>query len=502
MKKTIAAALCALCMLWGIGAASSEATTLRLEGGNVGVPNPFRHTIRGPGIARMQILYDSLLEKDENGEIPWLAESWESNEDGTVYTFRLRENAFWHDGEPLTAEDVAFTFAYYRKHLPVYGRLSAGGEYIVADARALDARTVEMTLPRFDNTYLASVGSARILPKHIWEKVDDPTAYDGEGVAVGSGPYRLDRFDAKQGAYRYVAFERYWGPKPAAEAVEWVPVGDRTLAFEKGEIDLINAPVDLLPRYKNDPAFTIMTAHSLHSYRLMMNMEAVPALHDVAVRKAVAYALDREGLVKSVARGSATVSSMGYVPTESPWHNPEIERYARDPLRAKELLGGRSFSFSLLTDNTPEGTKAAELIKLSLAAVGIDAAVKSVEARTRDNAMRTGEYELLLVNFGGLGGDPDFIRALYGVEAGLVKGWSNAEMSELLNAQAAERDGDVRKAMVFRIQEILAEEVPVVMLFGMVDNFVYRSGKHDGWMCRYDHNKVDHNKLSYLIRKP
>ncbi len=502
MKKMIVAALCALCMFCGIGAGSAEAMTLRLEGGNIGVPNPFRHTIRGPGIARMQILYDSLLEKDENGDIPWLAESWELSEDGTVYTFRLRENTFWHDGEPLTAEDVVFTFAYYRKHLPVYGRLMAGGEYIVADARAVDPRTVEITLPRFDNTYLASVGLARILPKHIWEKVEDPTAYDGEGVTVGSGPYRLHRFDAKQGAYRYVTFDRYWGPKPGAEAVEWVPVGDRVLAFEKGEIDLINAPVDLLPRYKNDPVFTILTAHSLHSYRLMMNMEAVPALRDAAVRKAMAYALDREGLVKSIARGSATVSSMGYVPAESPWHNPGIEQYPHDPRRAKELLGGRSFSFSLLTDNTPEGTKTAELIKLSLSAVGIDAVVKSVEGRTRDNAMRTGEYELLLVNFGGMGGDPDFIRALYGVGAGLVKGWSNEELSELLNAQTVERDAEVRKAMVFRIQEILADEVPVVMLFGAVDNFVYRSGKYDGWVCRYDHNKVDHNKLSYLNRKP
>ena len=503
MKKRLFAVFFVLSMLWGVvpGAPGSEAMTLRLEGGNIGVPNPFRHTRRGPGVARMQMLYDSLLEKSEEGDIPWLAKSWDVNEDGTVCVFHIREDVFWHDGKPLTAEDVAFTFGYYRKHPPVYGGLTAGGDDIVTDARALDPRTVVMTLSRYDNTFLSSVGLARILPKHIWERVEDPIAYDGEGLTVGSGPYRMDSYDANQGAYRYVSFDRYWGPKPAAEAIEWVPTGDRVLAFEQGDIDLINAPVDLLPRYRNDSAFAIKTAHSLHSYRLMMNMEAVQELRDGDVRRAIAYAVDREGMVRTVARGSATVSSMGYVPAESPWYNPNIGRYPHDPARAKALLGGRKLAVTLLTDNSPEGTKTAELIKLSLASVGVDVVVRSVESRTRDNAMSTGDYELLLVNFGGMGGDPDFLRSLYGEEAGLIKGWANEELARLLKTQATERDRDARKAMVFRIQEIVADEVPVVMLFGAVDNFVYRSGKYDGWMCRYDHNKVDHNKLSYLIRE-
>lgn len=475
--------------------------TLRLEGGNVGTPNPFRHTTRGPGIARMQILYDSLLEKDETGDIPWLASSWDVSDGGTVYTFHLVENAFWHDGKPLTAEDVAFTFTYYKKHPPVSNSLMADGSYIVQSAQALDAHTVKVTLTHFDNTLLSSLGSARILPKHIWEKVDDPETYDGEGATVGSGPYMLDSYDPEQGTYRYAAFPDYWGPTPAAEAIEWVPVSDATLAFDNGKIDLINAPADLLSRYKNDSQYTVKTVPSMHSYRLMMNLEKVPALAGVNVRQAMAYAIDRQKLVDTVARGSATVSSMGYVPAESSWYNPAVEQYAHSTDKALSLLGGKTYSFALLTDNSGDSTKTAELIKLDLAKIGITVTVKSVESKTRDNAVKTGEYELLLINSGGMGGDPDYLADVYGANAGTLKGWTNETVFSLLNKQASEQDAAARKDMIWEAQKIISQEVPMLMLYGAVDNFVFRQDKYDGWMCCYDHNKVDHNKLSYLIRK-
>ena len=478
-----------------------EPITLRLEGSDVGTPNPFRHSTRGPGIARMQLLYDSLLEKDENGDIPWLAESWEVSEDDMIYTFHLVENALWHDGQSLTAEDVAFSFTYYEKHSPVSNSLIADGEYIVAGAKVIDHYTVEITLTHFDNTFLTNVGSVRILPKHIWENVDDPVSYDGEGVTVGSGPYRLDSYSSEQGAYRYVTFENYWGLTPAAEAIEWVPVSDDVLAFENGEIDIINANADLLSRYQSDNQYTIKTVPSLHSYRLMMNLEAVSELSDLTLRKAIAYAIDRQGLIDTVARGSASISSMGYVPTDSSWYNPDTQQYDYDTEKAKGLLNGQTYSFTLLTDNSSDGTKTAEMIKIDLAEIGIDVTVESVESKTRDNAVKTGEYELLLINSGGMGGDPDYLCDVYGAQAGTLKGWSNDRVFELLSKQATEQDAQVRQDMIDEVQDIISDQVPMILLFGAVDNFVYRQDKYDGWTCRYDHNKVDHVKLSYLIRE-
>jgi peptide/nickel transport system substrate-binding protein len=448
----------------------------------------------------MWILYDSLLERDEKQDIPWLAARWEVDSNGTVYTFHLRENVLWHDNTPLTAEDVAFTFSYYKEHPPVYNELFAGGEYIVTAARALDPYTIEVSLNGFDNTYLARIGYTRILPKHIWENVDDPTSYAGEGATTGSGPYMLETYNSQQGAYRYIAFTRYWGPIPAASAIEYVPVSDRILAFENNEIDLINPSADVLPKYKADTAYIVKTNTSYHSYRLMMNMERVPELRDVNLRRAIAYGINRQELVDKAARGAATVSSMGYVPIESVWYNANIEQYNYDPDKAREYLNGKTYSFKLLTDSSPDGINVAELIKLSLANIGITITVESVETRTRDNAVNTGNYELLVTNLGGMGGDPDYLRSVYG-ETSVIKGWSNSKILAPLKAQAAERDEERRRDIIFELQRLIADEVPLIMLHGAVDNYVFRTQTYERWMFRYDHSKCDHNKLSYVIRE-
>ncbi|WRS28672.1 ABC transporter substrate-binding protein [Oscillospiraceae bacterium MB08-C2-2] len=479
----------------------AEPVTLRLAGGDTGLPNPFKHAARGPGMSKMQILYDSLLEKDENGEIPWLAKSWEISSDGTVYTFHMQENAVWHDGKPLTAEDAVFTLAYYKDHPPVSNDLLVGSEYIVTDAKALDTYTLEVTFNRFDHTYLTKLGNMRIIPKHIWENVDDPIAYDGKDATIGSGPYKLDTYDAQQGAYRYVAFEQYWGLTPAAEAIEWVPASDSVLAFENGEIDLINAPADILPNYQNNPKYTVKTAHSFHSYRLMMNMESVEELRDVSLRQALVYGINRQELVDKAARGSAMISSQGYVLPVSGWYNQNTPKYDYNADTARALLDGKTYSFKLLTDNSADGMKVAELIKLSLADIGVKVTVESVESKTRDNAVNTGEYELLLINSGGMGGDPDYLRIVYGEGAKTIKGWSSPEIAALIKEQAAQQDEGKRKELIFEIQEKIAAEVPMILLHGAMDNFVFRPETYDGWMFRYDHSKCDHNKLSYLVRK-
>ncbi|EHQ89733.1 ABC transporter substrate-binding protein [Desulfosporosinus youngiae] len=480
---------------------------IRLAGGDTGLPNPFKHYMRGPGMSKMQLLYDSLLEKSEEGDIPWLAKSWDVSDDGRVYTFHLEEKALWHDGKPLTAEDVAFSFAYYKDHPPVSNDLIANGKYLIESTKVLDEHTVEIKLPDFDNTYLSKIGFTRILPKHIWEKVSDPLTYEGEGAGVGSGPFVMEEYNPEQGTYRYTAFPQYWGLKPAVAAIEWVPASDGVMAFENGEIDLINATADVLTRYSGKPEYKVATKPSYHSYRLMMNMEKRPELQDVNLRRALAYGIDRQELVDKVDRGSATVSSMGYVPPDSPWYNPDIEQYPFNIQKSKDLLAGKTYAFEVLTGNTAPEVKVAELIKLTLAQAGIDLTIKSVDSKVRDNAVKTGQYELLIINSGGMGGDPDYLRSIYGKQSSTaalnqqnLMGYQNERINALSQEQAVERDPAQRKDMIFRLQKLIAEDVPMIILQGAVDNYVYRPEKYDGWMFRYDHNKTDHNKLSYLKR--
>src|SRR5690606_7334964 len=102
--------------------------------------------------------------------------------------------------------------------------------------------------------------------------------------------------------------------------------------------DLINAPADILPNYQNNAEYAIKTAHSYHSYRLMMNMEAVEDLRDVNLRKALVYGINRQELVDKAARGAAMVSSQGYVLPVSSWYNENIEQYDYDLDKALRLL--------------------------------------------------------------------------------------------------------------------------------------------------------------------
>ena len=135
-KKLSIIGIFVLCLLFLVACNKEEEVAkpeekevvLRLEGGDFGYPNPFRHQNRGPGFFKMELIYDSLLEKDENGLIPWLAKEWEVSEDGKTFTFTLVDGAKWHDGKDLTAEDVAFTVEYFKKHPPVRGGLMLNGE--------------------------------------------------------------------------------------------------------------------------------------------------------------------------------------------------------------------------------------------------------------------------------------------------------------------------------------------------------------------------------------
>ncbi len=137
----------------------------------------------------MRLIFDSLLERGENGQIPWLARNWEVSEGGTEYTFYLREGVKWQDGQDLTAEDVAFSFEYYQDHPPVDNEPEVLD--MLKEIKVLDDYQVEMVTEKTHAPFLQQVGEMRIIPKHIWEDVEDPQKFTEDKALVGSGPYQL-----------------------------------------------------------------------------------------------------------------------------------------------------------------------------------------------------------------------------------------------------------------------------------------------------------------------
>lgn len=500
---------------------SSEKTpvVLKLEGGDWGFPDPWKHYPRGPGGFKMELIFDSLLEKDEEGLIPWLAGKWEISPDSREYTFTLQDQATWHDGQDLSADDVKFSFDYYRNHPPVWNELTIDGKYIVESVEVIDGQTVKIRVDSANATYLERIGAMRIIPKHIWENVTDPLKFNTQEAAIGCGPYVLEEYNSQLGIYKLKAYEGYWGPKQKVSAMEWVPVSDPVLAFEQGEIDLMIATPDILSRYENNEEFKIMPNQPFFGYRMILNMDKKPELKDANLRKGIAYGIDREEMVEKIARGSGVVNSMGFVPPGHIWFNNQVEQYTFDEEKAKALLGGKTYTFDLLIGvssqeaktggNASRDAKIGELIKISLEKIGITLNVKTVDTKTRDNAVKNGDYELVVTNHGGWGNDADYLRDYYGSattvdrgspSSGAIPGYYNQEIYDLCQKQMTELDPEERKATVFRLQELIAADVPQIPLFNTVDNFVFRPAKYDGWMFRYDHNYMEHCKLSYLER--
>lgn len=471
-------------------------TVVNLEGGDWGYPTPFTHYSRGPGIYKMTLIFDSLLERGEDGYIPWLAKEWNVSSDGCKYTFVLRENIKWQDGRDLTVEDVVFSFKYYEKYPPVFNDLTVDGEPFIKSIKPIDAVTVEFEVEKPMAFLLGKIGSTRIIPKHIWENVEDPLNNNKPEAVIGSGPYILTDYSREQGAYKFEAFEDFWGPEQKVDILKFIPVSDGILAFDRGEIDITEITTDVISKYSDENEYTIIKNPAFWGYRLIFNMEKRPELLDINVRRAFAHGIDKEELIEKVARNAAVPASPGYLPVGHLWYNNKVIDYKFDIDEAKKLIDGRELSFTLLVGNSSEEVRIAELIKINLEKVAIDIKIISVDTKSRDDAIKNGSYEIVLNGHGGWGSDADLLRTMFA--NGQIIGYRNDEINELSEIQLYEMDTQKRKHTIHILQEVIAREIPILPLYNTTGYSVFRHSNYDGWKYMFDHHEVTHNKLSYL----
>ncbi len=497
-------------------AASGKATTasgrisvLRLAGGtDWGAPGVYLHSSRGPGNAKKDLIFASLLEADEKGIVGWMAESWQV--DGNNYTFTLHPDAKFHDGEPLTAEDVAFTIDYYREFPPVSNPLGAGDKFLVTDYEVLDPQTIRLTVAASDATTLTNLGGFEILPRHIWEKVKDPMTYNEPDALIGSGAYRFSAYDGATGSYEFLAFNEFCAGKPAADAIQFVPVSDELLAFENDEIDIAVLPADLYDRYSADPAIGMVEKANDMGYKLLVNFEKQPEFLSLALRKGLYQALDRQAVVDKVFRGMGAVGSAGYAPAGSIYFNDACEQYPYEPEAANRLFADQKRSVRLIAANAGNDVKIAELIKNDLTAAGITVEVAAYDSAVRDEMVNAGDYEFALVGNGGWGGRaPAYLRTVF---SDLSKnkggnphsmgpiGYSNERITELAEAQQLETDFDRRIAIFKELQLAISREIPLVVIATQSSYSIYRKDVYDGWMKTYDYQQAEQNRLSYIDR--
>lgn len=492
---------------------SKYVETLKLEGGvNWGMGNPYLHDPRGPGSQKTMFVFDTLLTEDLKGKVQLLAKEWKIND--KEYTFILNDNIKWHDGKPLTANDVAFTIDYQIKHPPVSARLGNLKKNIIDSYEVVDEKTIKIKVKELAADTLDKLGGFYILPKHIWEKVEDPAKYTAPEAFIGSGPYKWGKYDGATGSYEFIANKEYYGRKPVAGRVLFIPVSNSTLAFENGEIDLTGVPADLLKKYENDKRVKVIPNKDDFGFKMVINMDKKPEFKDINLRKALYAAIDREAIVEKIFRGQGSVGSAGFTPKSAKTYNEKTVEYKYNPEEAKKAFEGKNISINILAGagGDANNLKMAELIKNDLEKAGIKVTITAVDRKVRDDRVIKQDFEFAIVENGGwASGLSTQLTSLFNDKTkykgkgpgsmGAV-GYTNDAVTELCIKQQKETDINKRIEMLKEIQLRVSQEVPMIFLATKSSYSMYKPEYYDGWQMTFSSTHMTQIKLSYVEKLP
>ncbi|MEQ8674854.1 MAG: peptide ABC transporter substrate-binding protein [Aggregatilineales bacterium] len=454
----------------------------------------------GFGYQEMFSLYEPLVDAYSSAEVtPLAAESWEVSDDGTVYTFTLREGLQWSDGEPVTAEDYRQSFL--RQLNPATASYSVEEFYPILNGQAFS--TGEITDPELvglsapdDLTliielveptpfFLSYLGNSNYLPVRVDLIEEYGDQWMEAGNHVGNGPYMLTQWDHDQ----LMVFEKnpfytgIWQDNRFVDRIEFVLMADAwnqaVPAFEAGEVDAAIAPASELPRLLDDPEYADMInpVPIAGSVILIMDTDNAPT-DNVLVRQALSLAIDREVLANSVLRG-AFAPAVSLSPPQLASHNPdEAFGYQYDPELAASLLaeagypGGEGFpEFEV----TYWSVDRAQLVMQALQAMwsstlGIDVILNPLEpGAMRDWRISRNEQSYNMqygLNWAGIQDASQFHNALFDPDNSLKRSrFDDADYVELIRTALVEIDPVARAEMYQQAEAIINEQVPIISLF-------------------------------------
>ncbi len=441
-------------------------------------------------------IFSGLVAHDfELNPVPDLAERWDVSPDGRTYTFYLAPNAVFHDGVPVTSEDVRFTFEQLLLKYHSRTRTSIGD-----NLRRIDTPDPHTVVFIFEKPYaaflkLVDVTNAPVMPKHLYEGTD-PLTNSHNTNPIGSGPFKLQEW-VKGDHLTLVKNERYFkAGKPYLDRVVYkvMPTGAlATIAFERGEVDyLLGAPPLDIARLKNMPG-VVVTTKGREGFAgvetFIPNLSRVP-LSDLRVRRAIAYAIDKQFLVDKLLFGQG-IAATGPVSHMLAWaYNPNVEKYAHNVALANQLLdeagqrrGADGTRFHLKFVHAASYAKVAEALRDQLREVGIAVDLQQMEFGAAVDAVYIKkDFDLGFASFEN-GPDPDIgvKRTVVSSNIGPIPfsngaGYRNPRVDELFALAASELDREKRAAYYFEAQDILVKDVAYFWLYEPNSGAAYRAG--------------------------
>ncbi|MCT4634090.1 MAG: ABC transporter substrate-binding protein [Firmicutes bacterium] len=437
-----------------------------------GLPSPYLIVPRGPAFVRLQLVFDSLVWKDKDGNlIPQLAKEWKYDKDKFEYSFVLNENIKWHDGEKLNADDVVFTVNYMKKHKLSWIDLS-----IIDKAIRKNEYEVVFKLKDHYSPFLSSIGNGMvIIPEHIYSKIDDPFGTFTKDVSIGSGPFVLESYSPEEGNYSFKAFSDYYNGSQLFEKIKFLSIGMemQSSAIINGEVDLIRPSGDGVDKLLSE-GFNNISSYGL-GVRLKFNTKRKP-FDNKNMRQAIAYAIDTDEVIKIAQRGYAYSGDTGLIRKESEFYSEDVKEYPLSIEKTKDLMKSLGYE-------KEEGyySKDGEILEIEL--LGYDIVNRDMEVIASQLSRAGFKIKLLFKdiptceeliydrNFDiafasdAMTGDPVYLNSIILPDSGIGDYIDNPRLKELLVKQVSTFDNNERSKYLREIQNIYSEELPSYQLF-------------------------------------
>jgi peptide/nickel transport system substrate-binding protein len=415
---------------------------------------------------------------------PALAESWKPNDNGTVWTFKLRKGVKFHSGGEMKADDVVASIdrladpANSSNALSVFtGILQKGA------SKKVDDYTVEFHLdaPNGNFPYMLSSDN--------YNAVIIPASYKGdyEKSFDGTGPFKIEKYTAKVGA-SFVRNEDYWGPKALPERTEFTFFTDtqpQILALQGGQVDIINQlPVLAGVALLNDPNIDIISLKSSAHQQLHMRCDEGP-LKDARVRRAIALCLDRDKLAAGLMKGRSALGNDSPFAAVYPSTDTSVPQRKQDIAQAKQLMEaaglGQGFKITLTTERYLEIPEYAQLIQNWVKEIGVELDLNILDQGGYYGDAVFGKSNWLdsvmgITDYGHRGVPNVYLAAPLKSEGTWnAAHFKNKDYDALATSYIAALDLEAQKADAGKIQKLLLEETPVI--FGYFYDYLTATAK-------------------------
>jgi peptide/nickel transport system substrate-binding protein len=415
-----------------------------------------------------------------------LAEKWSVSNDKLTYTFSLRKDVKWHDGQPFTSADVKFTFE--RILDPEVGSWLRGFFENVSQVETPDAHTAVVRLRAPSPTLLYNTWHG-ILPRHVWEKEQDFKKSAVNAAPIGTGPFKLTQWLRNDQAI-FAANETYFRGRPYLDRVIFKNITDSSVAavaLERGEVDYLSpfgiiggAPYPLVKTLEQKPHLKVRVSETTQTQYLYMRIDK-PPFDNVKVRQAIAHAINKQEVSDRTTAGYGKPLDARVPPLIGWAHEPNVAAYRYDPAQANKLLDeaglrkgldGVRFKTKIYANPGPRLIMS-ELFREHLRAVGIDAEIVTSDWATyiggiRDRRTVEGMWTLWQATYIP---DPEILLYTYASKEIKPGGrnyvfYTSPVMDRLLDQSATTVERGPRASVVREIQKVAAADVAgVIPLF-------------------------------------